>query len=316
MGAIKQSVEARETLPGADMSSAADCQKTAILGSNLPEEDYLCQVSETVSCGACCGLYNVADPGLHALTSMLEHRSLLFSEMEKTPANVDAFTRKIARHESQQRPFEDFHHCPFLGLIGQEQKRVGCLLHPAGNNGVDLRGLSFYGGMACRVYFCPATRLLPARYKRLLKNIAPGWHWYGLVVTEHELVSAILLKLEKKLAGKNLQELAGRTAFREALINLLGLKIDWPFRPAEFDTCCHHIFAPANNGRPGLDPDFAKTIDPETRTILESLGSRFESSHQFINAHDLLIRSFEKVLAAAGVHGLALNRQSGYYREN
>jgi hypothetical protein len=62
---------------------------------------------------------------------------------------------------SNNQPFPEFHHCPYVGLIGNELSRVGCLLHPMaeGNTGVDFRGLSYYGGMACRIYFCPVNNI-------------------------------------------------------------------------------------------------------------------------------------------------------------
>lgn len=67
----------------------------------------------------------------------------------RTVAGIAAFKARVEADESQQRPFPNFHHCPFLGMIEDESRRVGCLLHPLahGNYGIDWRGLSYYGGM-------------------------------------------------------------------------------------------------------------------------------------------------------------------------
>jgi hypothetical protein len=45
------------------------------LDHQVPGGIYLCQVNENVSFGACCGLYNVADPSEQNLTNILDYRN-------------------------------------------------------------------------------------------------------------------------------------------------------------------------------------------------------------------------------------------------
>ena len=137
-------------------------------GPSAPGGVYLCQVNQQVSCGACCGLYNVAEVSRDALESMLTDRTRNFARVPREADAIVAFGRQVLKKLRGRAPFPDFHHCPFVGLVGQSFARVGCLLHPlaAGNDGVDYRGLSYYGGMACRVYFCPVFSFL---WRRCLK---------------------------------------------------------------------------------------------------------------------------------------------------
>ena len=74
-----------------------------------------------------------------ALEARLGHRSLIFAKTLRTEAAIDAFAHDMNALENRQRPMEDFHHCPFIGLIGDRFERVGCLLHPLaqGNQGID-----------------------------------------------------------------------------------------------------------------------------------------------------------------------------------
>lgn len=77
-----------------------------------------------------------------------------------TSRSIDAilaFEQERLRAEGSDVPIPDFHHCVFVGLIQDGGERIGCLLHPLalGNGGVDWRGLSFYGGAACKYFFCP-----------------------------------------------------------------------------------------------------------------------------------------------------------------
>ncbi len=265
----------------------------------LAEDQYLCQVGRSVSCGACCGLYNVADPSRPALEKMLRRRTELFAATARTVADIDRFAARVTAAENRTRPLDDLHHCPFLGLIGPARQTAGCLLHPAGNGGTDWRGLSYYGGLACRVYFCPSTRLMPVRHKRLIKTIAPDWHWYGLVITEHSLIDAMLSRLEQELDGLSPDELLPDENFRQALVSLLGLKAEWPFRPARFDTCCHNMFVSEHPSRPPLEGPLVAGLPPETRAILEAMGSWFGSPSRVEEACRLLDRRYAAVVAAA-----------------
>ncbi len=153
---------------------------------NVPGGVYLCQVGEAVSCGACCGLYNVADISLDNLSAMLEYRAAAFAAVPRTLEAILAFAAQIEVRENQNRPIPDFHHCPYIGLIGKNPFRVGCLLHPLadGNNGIDFRGLSYYGGFACGSYFCPSYRNLSKPYKELIRKTAHNWYSYGLIISE------------------------------------------------------------------------------------------------------------------------------------
>ncbi len=177
------------------------------LDPEIPGGVYLCQVSETVSCGACCGLYNVADLSRDGLSALLARRTRRFAGM--TGRDLDAvlsFRKWVEDSEPQQRPFAEFHHCPYIGLIGRNLSRPGCLLHPLGNNGIDLRGISDYGGFACRAYFCPTHDCLSADIKILIRKAARDWFEYGLMITEASLVQAVL-----DAAGIRLSAGKGRT---------------------------------------------------------------------------------------------------------
>lgn len=245
-------------------------------GIAVPGGVYLCQVSETVSCGACCGLYNVADASRPALEAMLTRRTARFFHLPRRMDAILAFGEQTAAAEGQPRPYPDFHHCPFLGLIGEGRTRVGCLLHPlaAGNGGVDFRGLSEYGGMACRVYFCPATHRLPVRYKAILRGIFDNWYDYGLVVTERHLVAALLAEVERRL-GRTLEPeaLIRRPEHAAALAELLAIKRDWPFRHPSKGHLCHDLFQDDGGGRApaGSAPrDFETLVFQELESVLDS----------------------------------------------
>lgn len=268
---------------------AASPQTTEV---SVPGGVYLCQVSETVSCGACCGLYNVVEVSRSFLTRILRQRTLLFGSVPRTTAGIDRFARQVAASEPQQRPFEHFHHCPFIGLIGPGLTRVGCLLHPRadGNGGVDFRGLSYYGGLACRTYFCPATREMSPRYKLALRHAIGDWFLYGLVVTEKALIEALFSHIEEALGQPVKADVWSRagTEAKRCLKDLLAIKCDWPYRSGSPSTVCHYLFDDGSYLRPAVDYQGQVLAHSKYDNIFKELDSSFKSAADLAAAEALV----------------------------
>lgn len=267
------------------------CRINHPMDHEVPGQAYLCQVDETISCGACCGLYNVPDLDRQNLTALLEQRTARFAITPRTTAAIDAFALEAAGVESWQRPFEKFHHCPFLGLIGNGTKRVGCLLHPLahGNDGVDFRGLSYYGGFACRTFFCTSTRTLEKRYKQIVRLVSNDWFVYGLVITETVLLSACFEHIEEELGFPlNPADLVGKEGACAALKTLLGLKIDWPFRPRTRTTACHYLFNDPEYPKPAIDYANLGVSPSVYDGMLTELVSAFDTATQLQAAETML----------------------------
>jgi hypothetical protein len=269
------------------------------MDDHAPGNVYLCQVGDEISCGACCGLYNVARPDPVFLTGMLARRTERFLAIDRTLPALNAFARETEAMELRQRPFPDFHHCPYLGLIGDDRSRVGCLLHPltSGNHGVDLRGLSYYGGMACRVFFCATAHSMEKRYKRILRAVCDHWYLYGLIVTETALVTACLDRIETCLAAPLEPDAVARhDDVRDAFRELLSLKLDWPFRPADYNTPCHYLFNTSDHPKPAIDYNGIGAAPSGVDTILHQLVSCFTHISQLHQAETRVEQRIAKVV--------------------
>jgi hypothetical protein len=258
---------------------------------------YLCQVSETVSCGACCGLYNLPNLSREELEVLLSKRTEAFRSVPRTEDGIYEYKRKNKGPYRLSRPFPEFHNCPFLGLIGGEKSRVGCLLHPTvpGNNGVDYRSLSWYGEQACRTYFCPATNKLPAVYQSILIQTIDNWYVFGLIVTEYALVTAYFKEMEFRL-GRQIevsdytQNIGAMAAFRE----FAELKTKWPFRREDSLGPCNYFFNNSLYPRPGV---FRKSMEIRLSSyeeIFRELDSGFASVKEIAAAEQLLDDLFIK----------------------
>jgi hypothetical protein len=236
---------------------------------------YLCQVGTCVSCGGCCGLYNRADLTRAALHAILAERTRDFARVPRTIDAVLAFEQERLLVEGDASPIPDFHHCVFVGLIEDGGERVGCLLHPlaTGNAGVDWRGLSFYGGAACKHFFCPTYDELEPRFKRIAREALLDWYEYGLIIPEHRFLAAVFGLLETAL-GRALDPERDEPS---VLRNLLLLRLDWPFgdptRPLGWN-----FFSTRQTERPDIPG--GETRGPQVHAVLRELGTLPELSDQ------------------------------------
>lgn len=261
------------------------------------ESVYLCQADETVSCGACCGLYNVCNVERGALASMLTKRTMMFASVPRTEDGLYQFQQDIEGFASPERPFRQFYHCPFLGFVGSRQNRVGCLLHPAsdGNDGQDYRSFGYYGEAACRDYFCPSVQRLPNRWKRIVIAVLDDWYLYGLMITEHRLLRLMFSELEKRIGGRlEVSRVEGDAAGKAALAALLAVKTVWPYRRSTAPGVCNFFFENGLYSRPDVERNDSLVPHSRFEAILRELDSGFGTLPSFRQAEALLEELFSR----------------------
>lgn len=258
---------------------------------NVPGGIYLCQVSETVSCGACCGVYNVSDNSRDSLLNRLQERTEAFLAVPREMDAILSFGEAAESRETWKKPFQEFHHCPYIGLIGSKRSRVGCLLHPlsSGNKGIDYRGLSFYGGMACRMYFCPSCHFLSPVIKAMVHEVSEDWYLYGLVITEKKMLEAFFQSVEVQV-GRTLTvcDLTKNSRCLEILQAFLALKIKWPFRPRPHPGPCNYFFKDQRYIKPPVNYDTAGRHPSRYDILFRELISRFDSNESLERAETLI----------------------------
>jgi hypothetical protein len=251
----------------------------------LPEDEqvrgnaYLCQVGACVSCGSCCGLYNIRDLSRERLHAILADRTTAFAQVPRTIDAILAFEAGRMEQEGTDYPIENFHHCVFVGLIRDQGERVGCMLHPLaqGNGGVDRRGLSHYGGAACKHFFCPTYDELEPHRKRLVRTLLEDWYEYGLIIPEHRFLAALLDILEER-TGRALDARSLEEPARKAVADLLRLRLDWPFRDPGAPGAWN-FFSTRDTERPGLS-DRTPRSDPRLLRILHELDTARDQEEQ------------------------------------
>jgi hypothetical protein len=299
---MKADSEKKESADGAGPASSAPDDSQAVA---VPGGVYLCQVDDHLSCGACCGLYNCARASRDSLEDLVGGRTEAFRRVPRTADAIGDFQVKMERQDPRPRPYPDFYHCPFLGFIGNSGRRVGCLLHPLadGNGGIDYRGLSFYGGLACRDYFCPSYRNLAAAHKEILKAVCTDWYLYGLVITEDRLLSAFFGEIEKRL-GRPLAaaDILSQANSRKAVLEFLSLKLNWRFRAPGAKGPGNYFFNDGLHPKPTVDYARLGVAPSALDPILRELSSGFDEPAALHRAERLIESLCDRILWSIEFH--------------
>jgi hypothetical protein len=231
----------------------------------------------------------------------LAYRTERFRSIPRDPDAITDFQVQLERRDPRPRPYPDFYHCPFLGFIGRGGRRVGCMLHPLseGNAGVDYRGLSFYGGLACRDYFCPTYRSLSDTCKQAVKAVCGDWYIYGLVITEERLLAAFFSEIETRLGRPlTVADIQGRPGVSWALLEFLELKLNWPYRHAGWTGPGNYFFNDGLYPRPKIEYAALGVPSSQHDAILRELSSAFRRPEELIQAEGLIEDILENIVAS------------------
>lgn len=250
--------------------------------SQLSYAPHLCQPDDQKSCAWCCGLYNVRDSSREVLISSLRARTRSFAETERSARSIQHFSEYTKGIEKTDLVDPDFYSCEFLGFLDTSETRVGCMLHPhsRGNGGIDWRGLSFYGAMACRGFFCRSHRELNSAEKRVLLGTIQDWYLYGLVVSDPDYPKSFFHLAAQELGNRfDMTRLLTPPA-SEVAYNFFSWKMDWPYG--------NRVSIPPALTAPRLSAarrtDTKKNTAQESLTavdlIFRSLGTDFKTSRE------------------------------------
>jgi hypothetical protein len=248
---------------------------------------HLCQPDNTKSCGACCGLYNVEDHSRETLISLLEKRTELFFSSGEKP-DVDRYGREIKAFPPLPKLSETIYNCEFLGFVDRDYRRVGCLLHPVFNHGVDLRTCSFYGAILCRDHFCISFTCLSPVEQRAVISSLDDWYLYGLVITDVDFVKAFFAHVQNRLGDSLRDDRLDTLPVQTALRDFFELKVSWKFlsRIKRLGTYYlsqaeYHIARPDYKKTWGMEPS-------RFDTIFKSLASVFKSEDDVREAEAII----------------------------
>ncbi|MBN1662428.1 MAG: hypothetical protein JW943_02395 [Deltaproteobacteria bacterium] len=259
---------------------------------------HLCQPDASKSCGACCGLYNYVNSSKDALTERLSRRTELFHLTVKGPGDLAAFSAMINRTEDAAKRYEVIYCCEYIGFIDPERKKVGCLLHPLQNGGVDLRDVSFYGRELCDGHFCPSYHYISPEEKRALIHIIDDWYLYGLCVTDIDLVKEYF-----RLISDGVHEMPRARRFengilRDIALGFFSFKTSWPFRSADANRLGKYYFDGSQYMISHIDYEALGCERSRFDKIFVSLSSDFRSKGEVERGENMIDEKIDAFIGA------------------
>jgi len=258
----------------------------------------LCQPDSGKSCGACCGIYNYVDSSPEALGDRLRRRTERFRSEVRGAEDLAAFSRTIRAAEDQARRFDVIYCCEFAGFLDHGERRVGCLLHPAQNGGVDMRGVSFYGRELCDGHLCPSYHFLSRAEQATLVEILDDWYLYGLCITDIDLVKDYFRHIGDRLGETPASAMFQRGPALAIARSFFAFKVDWPFRSPEINRFGRFYF---DGSQHMIRPiDYAALGCERSRYdgIFLSLSSLFRNRRELQRAEEMIRENVEAVAAA------------------
>ena len=256
----------------------------------------LCQPDERKSCGACCGLYNYVDSSSPSLTQRLRSRTRRFRELVKSSGDLELYSRQTLLAEDFRKRYEVIHCCEYLGFLDEEEKKVGCLLHPGQNSGNDMRDVSFYGQELCAGHLCPSHYFIPLSQSKILIKIIDDWYLYGLVLTDIDLVTKYFQLIADRVGTELKPEVFDHSSLKNIALEYFNWKLTWPFRSLETNRLGKYYFDGSQYMISHIDYEmFGRTVSP-LNAIFLSLSSSFKSAGEIEAAEKMIWANIENFI--------------------
>ncbi|TGL71538.1 hypothetical protein [Leptospira levettii] len=177
-----------------------------------------------VSCGACCGLFNLKLTTKEFKNLLLERKT----EFQKTVNFEIRHTFPIYRKDRETKesnlPKKDemTYNCPFLGYVDDTKQRIGCMIHPIFTGDPKSQNFSFYGTSICQAYDCKTKESsLSELWEVLFVEIAKDSIEYSFLSADHIFTYAV----EKFFAHSNWNVEDMFQTFRLELVELFRLRL-------------------------------------------------------------------------------------------
>ena len=259
----------------------------------------LCQPDEGKSCGACCGLYNYVDSSRSSLTKRLRARTRRFNKLVKTCGDIGCYANETFAREDFKKRYEVIYCCEYLGFLDSEEKKVGCLLHPAKNSGLDLRDASFYGQELCAGHICPSHHFIPQSQSQILIKVINDWYLYGLCLTDIDLVKIYFRLLADRIGEELKPEIFNNIILKNIAGKFFDWKITWPFRSTETNRLGKYYFDGSQFMINCIDyAKFGREISP-LDTIFLSFSSSFKNAEEIGVAENLIWSNIENFFSTS-----------------
>ena len=181
-------------------------------------------------------MYNHVAHAPEETGARLMERTLAFRRDARVeePGSLKAF-RERWEDRGEVKLLRDLPSCPFLGFVtvreeGDRPAKVGCLVHPLQNEGIDGRDCGVYDRFICEDYLCAAHEVLREVEMDLVIAAVKDSYLYGLVITNPRYVRSLLEIVAERTGSAPTSRILQRPEVIEAVGECFELLRQWPMR--------------------------------------------------------------------------------------
>ena len=200
--------------------------------------------------------------------------------------------------EDTRKIYDVIYCCEYLGFLDGGEKKVGCLLHPCQNDGVDLRALSFYGRELCEGHLCPSYHYLSIEEKLALTSIVNDWYLYGLCVTDIDLVKSYFRLVGERVCETPSSARLNENGLGDIILKFFSFKISWPFRSSATNRFGKYYFDGSEYMINRIDYNALGCEGSRFNTIFLSLSSEFQNMQELKKGEDLIQANIDEFARA------------------
>ncbi len=160
----------------------------------------------------------------------MHKRTDVFRSKMRDGIDIGRIKKYLEGVKTPQKLFDVIYNCPFLGFVDEGRKRVGCMIHPINNDGVEMREVSFYGAKLCNDHECPSFMYLSETEKKGVAAVIDDWYLYGLVITDIDLIKEYFRIIGDAMGEEIKHDRLMHPEVRRAVLDFFSLKESWPFK--------------------------------------------------------------------------------------
>jgi len=185
----------------------------------------LCHPDEgSVSCGACCGLFNLK-LDTNGYKTLLSERTLNFhSSVNFNERHTIAAYRQDREKIEQSflKNDETTYNCPYLGYVDKKSSKIGCMIHPIFTGDPKSQNFSIYGTSICQAYDCKnKEHLASTLIESFINRVARDSVEYSHLASDHILFFVI----QNWLSIKSWSLSEGFLKFESLILEILELRL-------------------------------------------------------------------------------------------
>jgi len=259
----------------------------------------LCQPDAQKSCGACCGLYNYKNTNRRKLEEKLHRRTEAFRKLgSPTQETAEAFACWVREVESGGKLLETIYNCEFLGFLDSRNRRVGCLLHPSQNKGIDLRSSSFYGAELCACHLCLSHQKFTPEETWCVIHCLDDWYLYGICITDIDFCKTFFSLASARLGEQPSLVVLRRERVLQAAKDFFSLKVNWSFRTEEESRFGKYCLAEDEYREARIPYEELGVASSPYDALFLSLESHFSSTAELREAEGVIDRRIAAFVSA------------------